>query len=246
MKMIMNKLVELNKKAKEPITGPELIKMCIGYGLLLLAIIFIFGHVIMLNIIPSGSMEGTIETGDVVIATRYDKEDVDRYDIMVFIPPDEPDKYYIKRVIGLPGETIVVHDGEVYADGIRLDSSFVPEKMGTSGDGVYVVPEGCYFMMGDNRNHSLDARYWKNKFVPAENMVAKARVTVFPFRNIGSLAYAAEDTGTDEHTHVWINRTVYHDALGHVETREGANVWIIDVAGWSETVTVCAVCGAGR
>lgn len=53
-----------------------------------------------------------------------------------------------------------------------------------------------YFMMGDNRNHSLDARFWNEKFVPVEDMVAKARVTIFPFRNIGSLAYAAEDAGT--------------------------------------------------
>lgn len=195
MKENRNHVIE-QKRESEYVTVQEVIKMCIGYGLFILAFIFIFNHVLMLNLIPSGSMEGTIRTGDVVIATRYDRTDVERYDIMVFIPPDDPDTYYIKRVIGLPGETILVYDGEVYADGVKLDSSFVPEAMGRSGDGEYVVPEGCYFMMGDNRNHSLDARFWNDKFVPVENMVSKARVTIFPFRSIGSLAYAAEDAGT--------------------------------------------------
>ena len=194
MEKIKAYMMEQRKKGSEPATVRDVVGICIGYGLFTLAVILIFHYVLTVNFIPSGSMEGTIQTGDVVLATCYDKTDVQRYDIMTFIPPDHPDALYIKRVIGLPGETICVRDGEVYADGVKLDSSFVPEKMGTAGDGIYEVPEGCYFMLGDNRNHSLDARFWENKFVPEENMVAKARVTVFPFQNIGSLAYAAENT----------------------------------------------------
>lgn len=191
MKKIKAYMIEQRRKGSEPATVRDLVGISIAGGLLILAFFLIFNYVLMLSFIPSGSMEGTIRTGDVLISSRYDKTDVERYDIMTFIPPDHPEDLYIKRVIGLPGETITVRDGEVYADGVRLDGSFVPEKMGTYGDGIYEVPEGCYFMLGDNRNHSLDARYWHEKYVPAENMVAKARLTVFPFQNIGSLAYAA-------------------------------------------------------
>lgn len=191
-----NEVVEMKKNKKEveevPMTVPELVMMCIGYALLILGIIFIFNHVLMLNLIPSGSMEKTIMTGDIVIATRYDVDEINRYDIVVFIPPDNPDTYYIKRVIGLPGETIIVNDGEVYADGVKLDSSFVPERMGRSGDGEYVVPDGCYFMMGDNRNHSADARFWTNKYVSKDAIVAKAKIVVFPFSRIGSVSYDSE------------------------------------------------------
>jgi signal peptidase I len=171
----------------------EIFSTLLVYAMLSITIIITFNYVIMLNLIPSGSMENTIMTGDLVIATRYDKTNINRYDIMVFIPPDDTSSYYIKRVIGLPGETIVVEDGKVYADGVELDDSFIPEEMKTSGDGTYEVPEGCYFMLGDNRNHSLDARFWKEKYVPIENMVAKARVIIFPFSDVGSLKYKGEE-----------------------------------------------------
>ena len=145
--------------------------------------------VLMLNFIPSGSMEGTIRTGDFVLGTRYDigEGDIERYDILVFALPDEPDTVYIKRVIGLPGETVVVCDGSVYADGVRLDDSFVKNPMNTKGDGTYVVPDGCYFVMGDNRNQSDDSRFWTEKYVPVENVEGKAKFIIFPFKNIGAV-----------------------------------------------------------
>lgn len=152
-------------------------------------ILVVFSQLIMLDYIPSGSMEGTIEAGDMLIATRYNKTDIERYDIMVFIPPDSPDEYYIKRVIGLPGETIEIIDGHVYADGVELDNSFVKEAVWSGGDGVYEVPEGCYFMLGDNRNNSYDSRYWETTYVPLENFVAKALVTILPFNRFALLIW---------------------------------------------------------
>ncbi len=93
-------------------------------------------------------------TGDVVFFTTYDvkEEDIERFDILVFIPPDNPDITYIKRVIGLLGETIEVKEGKVYADGVELDDSFIKVPMNLTGDGTYVVPEHCYFFIVDNRN----------------------------------------------------------------------------------------------
>ncbi len=167
----------------------RLLRFLAGYCMLWAATVILSRTVLMLNFIPSGSMEGTIRTGDFVLGTRYDigEGDIERYDILVFVPPDEPDTVYIKRVIGLPGETVVVCDGSVYADGVRLDDSFVKNPMNTKGDGTYVVPDGCYFVMGDNRNQSDDSRFWTEKYVPVENVEGKAKFIIFPFKNIGAV-----------------------------------------------------------
>lgn len=150
------------------------------YLVLIAAVIIGFKYIWMLNLVPTGSMEPTIRKGDVVLGTRYDtgKGEIERYDILVFYPPDEPDTTYIKRMIGLPGEVIEVRDGKVYANGEELDDSFVRIPMNRRGDGVYTVPEGCYFFLGDNRNNSNDSRFWKEKYVPQENIVAKSRCII--------------------------------------------------------------------
>lgn len=167
----------------------ELLRMFALYVILMAEFVFIFRTVFMLTLVPTGSMDSTIEEGNMVFATRYDisEEEIERYDILIFIPPDNSDNLdvtYIKRVIGLPGETIEVKDGKVYADGVELDNSFVKTPMNRKGDGTYIVPEGCYFFMGDNRNQSRDSRFWTEKYVPSNNIVAKAKCVLFPFRNI--------------------------------------------------------------
>lgn len=169
----------------------KLIKIFIVYMFVLAALIILFKTVWMLNVIPSGSMEPTIMTNDIVLGTRYDvgEGEIKRYDILVFTPPDEPDVTYIKRVIGLPGETIVVENGRVYADGVELGDDFVKNSMNRKGDGTYVVPEGCYFFLGDNRNQSKDSRFWNNKYVPIDNIEGKAKFILYPFKNCGSIVY---------------------------------------------------------
>ena len=134
-------------------------------------------------------MAGTIEPGDTLACTRFGigEGEVGRYDILIFTPPDEPGMLYVKRVVGLPGETIEVKDGKVYADGAELDNSFTKAPQNRRGDGVYKVPEGHYFFLGDNRNNSNDSRFWKQKYVPAANLKAKARLITFPFTRIGWL-----------------------------------------------------------
>lgn len=163
----------------------EIIKTFTQLCVSAIAIVLVFNFVLMLNQVPSESMEMTVMTDDIIISTRYDADEIERYDVMVFTPPDHPNLYFIKRVIGLPGETITVENGSVYADGVKLDDSFVNGEMDSSGDGIYVVPEGCYFMMGDNRNYSNDSRFWETKYVPIENFVAKAKIVLFPLNRIG-------------------------------------------------------------
>ncbi|MCD7777082.1 MAG: signal peptidase I [Clostridiales bacterium] len=134
--------------------------------------------------VPSGSMKNTINEGDRLIANRlsYLFSDPERFDIVVFKFPDNEDLYYIKRIIGLPGETVEIKDGKVYIDGSEepLDDSFILEEMYDEPDQIYEVPEDCYFMLGDNRNNSADSRRWVNKYVKREKILGKAIFKYYP------------------------------------------------------------------
>lgn len=167
----------------------KLLIAVIVYFAFAIIVTVLFQTVWMLSLIPSESMAGTIEVGDVVVSSRLDisNKDIERYDILIFIPPDEPDVTYVKRVVGLPGETIEVSNGKIYADGVALDDSFVYVPMNRNGDGVFEVPEGCYFFLGDNRNNSKDSRFWEKKYVPIENIQAKAKFILFPFSDAKEL-----------------------------------------------------------
>lgn len=169
----------------------KILKAIIIYAILVVIFVVLFQTVFMLSFVPSSSMEGTIKTNSVVFSTMYDveEEDLERYDILTFIAPDDPDITYIKRLIGLPGEKIEVKDGEVYADGVELEDSFIKDSQNHVGDGVYEVPEGYYFFLGDNRNNSKDSRFWDNPYVPIDDIQAKAKCILFPFSDIGSLCY---------------------------------------------------------
>ena len=152
--------------------------------------VLINSFVIVNATVPTGSMENTIMPGDRIIALRltYYVSSPERGDIVVFRYPDDESVLYVKRVIGLPGETVEVKDGEVYINNsdTPLDDSFVKEQ--PVGDfGPYEVPEGCYFMMGDNRNNSADSRFWNNKYVKRDKIEGKAVFRYFPFTSMGLL-----------------------------------------------------------
>ena len=130
------------------------------------------------------SMEPTIEVGDRFFINRvvYKFSSPKRGDLIVFRTNASDDAaLHIRRVIGLPGETVEIKDGKVYIDGSEtaLDDSFIPEKMQGSF-GPYTVPDNCYFMLGDNRNDSKDSRFWKNTFVRFDQIVGKAVVRYYP------------------------------------------------------------------
>ncbi len=170
----------IKKSEKQEDFKKRFTRAVIAYVLFLIMVFAGFKYIWVLSLVPTGSMEPAINEGDIALGTRYDTEedDIKRYDILIFFPPDEPDTTYIKRVIGLPGDIIEVSNGKVYANGEELDDSFVKAPMNRRGDGVYAVPEGCYFFMGDNRNNSNDSRFWKEKYVPMENIVAKSKYII--------------------------------------------------------------------
>ena len=172
--------------------------------ILVVVIVTVVNNVVLINAkIPSPSMEKTIMTGDRIFGFRlayginidffghnYTKKfrDPERFDIVIFKYPDDERKLYIKRVIGLPGEKVQILDGKVYINGsdTPLDEPYLPEPMEGSY-GPYEVPEGCYFMMGDNRNDSWDARYWSNTYVAKDKILGKAIFTYWPFAHFGKL-----------------------------------------------------------
>lgn len=150
--------------------------------------------------IPSLSMYPTLHEGDRVLVNKlsYHLHDVNRGDVIVFErPPSEtssniPD--LIKRVIGLPGESVTFVDGSVYINGKRLDESYLPDGTVTSSanapnkctvDAPCIVPDGQVWVMGDNRGDSKDSRY----FGPIEqsSIVGRAFVTVWPLGRFGLL-----------------------------------------------------------
>lgn len=137
--------------------------------------------------VPTGSMLNTIQEGDRIIASRlaYINDDPERYDIIIFKFPDDESQYFVKRVIGLPGETVNIVNGIVYVtktDGttIQLDDSFVTNCVPVGNFGPYVVPEDSYFMLGDNRNNSQDSRYWENKYVKKDKIIGKVLFRYYP------------------------------------------------------------------
>lgn len=165
--------------------------------IIVVVVVLIVNNVVLINAkIPSESMENTIMTGDRIFGFRmayginFDffgthvskkMKDPERYDIIIFKYPDDESQLFIKRLIGLPGETVEIRDGKVYIDGSEepLDDSFVPETP-TGNYGPYTVPEDCYFMLGDNRENSRDSRFWDNTFVTFDEIVGKAVIRYFP------------------------------------------------------------------
>lgn len=196
----------------------SMVKVILDYVITIAIVIgigfFVMNFILVNAEIPSGSMENTIMAGDRVFGNRlqYKFSDPKRYDIVIFKYPDDESQLFIKRVIGLPNETVIITGGEVYiadsgtvTDDIpdeelindptmlpgvkKLDDSFTAEQMDTTYSGVFRVPENSYFMMGDNRNHSKDSRFWVNKFVAKDKIIGKAVLRYWPLNKITLLGY---------------------------------------------------------
>ncbi len=153
-------------------------------------IAYFVNHALIANAhVPTGSMEPTIEVNSMIILNRLayagEKEPA-RGDIISFYPPDgvhyDSDGKpitYLKRVIGLPNETIEGRDGRIYIDGELLTEKYITIEI-ESDFGPYTIPEDCYFVMGDNRNNSWDSRYWNNKFVSKYAIIGRAEFKYLP------------------------------------------------------------------
>lgn len=183
-----------NPKEKIKLTKAEILHDLFEYVVLfvfVIAVVWLLETFLIVNAqIPSASMENTIMTGDRLIGNRlaYINKIPKRYDIIIFQYPDDKSTLFIKRIIGLPGETVKIIDGKVYIndDTTPLDDTFVKEApVGTYGP--YYVPGDSYFVLGDNRNNSLDSRFWLNTYVTDEEILGKAVFRYYPFNQIGKV-----------------------------------------------------------
>lgn len=156
-------------------------------AILLNSFIFINSRVV------SGSMENTVMTGDRVIGLRtaYWFSEPERGDIIVFNRDGFDGKPLLKRVIGLPGDTLEIRYGKLYINGELYEEDYLRDTM-NSDYGPIKVPEGCYFVMGDNRNVSNDSRRWSDPFVEREDIVGKMYLRYWPLKDFG-LIYSSAD-----------------------------------------------------
>ncbi len=170
----------------------EIMSWVIPFATAIFAALVIKNYLIINADVPTGSMENTIMTGDRFVGNRlaYIKSGANRGDIVVFRYPDNEKEIYVKRVIGLPGETVVIDDGKIYIDGSTepLEEDYLKEEWTVAtGPYTFEVPEDSYFVMGDNRNHSWDARYWTNTYVTKDKILGKALFVYWPFSDFGKL-----------------------------------------------------------
>lgn len=196
-KDICEKEAELKKEApkKEEDTSldvRELFSWIFTFAAAIIVALFLKNFVIINATVPTGSMENTILPGDDLIGLRfaYMKEDPQRGDIIIFDFPDDETQKYVKRIIGLPGETVYITEGKVYINGSEeplLEPYLKEDWTIATGPFYFEVPEDSYFVMGDNRNNSYDSRYWNNTFVSRDKITGKAWFIYFPFNRMGSL-----------------------------------------------------------
>lgn len=141
-------------------------------------------------VVSGASMDPTFHDGEYLIVDElsYHTGDPSRGDVVIFRYPKDPSKYFIKRVIGLPGETVRVRDDSVSVTDtagkdVDLSEAYVVNH-GNGNDEDITLPSGEYFVMGDNRPASSDSRFWGT--VPRENFIGRALLRLLPFSRIGT------------------------------------------------------------
>ena len=143
--------------------------------------------------VSGSSMETTLSDGDQLIVDKisYRFRDPKRYDIVVFPYQYEENTYYIKRIIGLPGETVQVIDGYVYIDGEQLDEHYGNEVMldpGIAEDPV-TLGDDEYFVLGDNRNNSQDSRAANGGGIHRKDLLGRAWIRIWPLSGFGVIKH---------------------------------------------------------
>jgi len=143
------------------------------------------------RIIPTLSMYPTVDAGDRILINKLayiGDRTPQRGDIVVFEPPAELNTKddLLKRIIGLPGDIIEVKNSKVYINDEAFHEYYLAEEPNYTY-GPVTVPDGCYFMMGDNRNHSLDSHAWSNPFITEDDIKGKSLLIYWPLSNFGAL-----------------------------------------------------------
>lgn len=151
--------------------------------------LFIMAFIARSFSVEGSSMVPTLHNGERVLVDEISYRLVEpaRGEIIVFRLPANPRERYIKRIIGLPGDTVEIRDGHVVVNGEPLNEDYLSEPI--YGDfGPYRVPENSYFVLGDNRNNSEDSRFRRVGYVPRRYIVGRAIFRYWPLSKIGMLS----------------------------------------------------------
>ena len=167
----------------------ENIKDLISYIIIILLVVIIRVFIFDPVKVDGPSMNTTLENGQILILDKfkYRKDEIQRYDIVV-VKLDN--KKIIKRVIGLPNETIEVQNNKVFANSVEVDNSFTSSKTDDfklEDIGLLKVPGDSYFVMGDNRAVSLDSRYPEVGTIKRDRIIGKAVFRIWPLNKIGKV-----------------------------------------------------------
>jgi signal peptidase I len=146
--------------------------------ILALILYFLIDSVVARVRVENISMLPTLESGEFLLVNKlaYRIGDFQQGDIIVFHYPKNPQDDYIKRIIGLPGDTVTVTQEDVYVNGNKLDEAYISQP--PDYDGEWIVPPDSIFVLGDNRNQSSDSHSWG--FVPVDDVVGRAIVIYWP------------------------------------------------------------------
>lgn len=165
------------------------VKTLITYTLIIISVISIRIFIVDPVRVDGSSMNTTLSNGEIMLLNKivYKKNDIKRFDIVVV---DEGDKHIIKRVIGLPGETIEYKDNKLYINGKELNDPYPStetDDFSITDIGHVKIPGNTYFVMGDNRANSLDSRYPSVGVVKKDIIIGRARFVIWPLNKFGKV-----------------------------------------------------------
>ncbi len=185
------------KRKENKSRGSEFLSTLL-YCIVALIIFLLIRHFLFAAVSVDGeSMVPTLEDQDRLVLNKV--ASIDRFDVVVFPAPDESEKQYIKRIIGLPGDTIRYQDDVLYINGEAVEEEYLQnsiESYSTGGNftedfslasktGEETVPKGSYFVMGDNRQNSKDSRFFG--FIDATTVSGTANLRIWPLKEFGSI-----------------------------------------------------------
>ena len=184
----------IQKQENKSGAAREILSM-IGWILFIFCLVFLVTtYVGQRTRVEGHSMEPALSDGDNLIVDKisYRFHDPERFDIIIFPYQWEPNTYYIKRIIGLPGETIQIDDeGNIYIDGEVLQEHYGLERIKNPGSArePITLGEDEYFVLGDNRNNSEDSRFTQVGVIHRDDIVGRAWLRIYPFDRIGFIRH---------------------------------------------------------
>lgn len=192
------KETEQEKEKKKKASSKSIMKELLNNSLFLLFVLIVtlllVKYVAQRTTVSGSSMEPMIHDGDSLIVDKitYRFSDPERFDIIVFPFEYQQDTYYIKRIIGLPGESVRIdEDGNIYINGEILEEHYGAEVIKDPGNAYneVILREDQYFVLGDNRNNSSDSRNPAVGLIHRDNIVGRAWLRIFPFDSFGFIRH---------------------------------------------------------